>query len=77
MHGEDQFKDYEKADGQETPPHAWGRPPSLQEGLLFVGNTPTCMGKTVAEEVNPSLNPGNTPTCMGKTMPRKSESAWW
>ncbi len=34
---------------RETPPRAWGRPPSAALGRLFAGNTPTCVGKTASQ----------------------------
>ena len=32
----------------ETPPRAWGRPLWNRKGVCNGGNTPTCVGKTVA-----------------------------
>ena len=32
----------------ETPPRAWGRPPMRDFILEVMGNTPTCMGKTLS-----------------------------
>jgi len=47
VHGEDVDFVYNLGSAAETPPRAWGRLASsiLQNGIL--GNTPTCMGKTV------------------------------
>ena len=33
----------------ETPPRAWGRPPKQSYAQRSLRNTPTCVGKTLAE----------------------------
>ena len=47
MRGEDSCTRLRASVALETPPHAWGRPPPWALGVVLVGNTPTCVGKTI------------------------------
>ena len=51
---------------EETPPRVWGRRLLDRLDQLFLGNTPTRVGKT-QQAVDLGLDPGNTPTRVGKT----------
>src|SRR5690625_1753806 len=47
MRGEDVGSNQRHGFPVETPPHAWGRPHQLKRALNRMGNTPTCVGKTL------------------------------
>ena len=46
VRGEDLCHCPVKASGVETPPRAWGRRSISINGTTYIGNTPTCVGKT-------------------------------
>ena len=46
MRGEDKGKYGKQWRASETPPRAWGRLVYVIINLVYVGNTPTCVGKT-------------------------------
>ena len=46
--GEDTCWRIRRTGAAETPPRAWGRLSRLRGNLVFHGNTPTCVGKTIA-----------------------------
>ncbi len=46
MRGEDSHSFPSSPAASETPPHAWGRQSSAELFDRFLGNTPTCVGKT-------------------------------
>ena len=48
MRGEDLVKPFHRIRNIETPPHAWGRRPHVYGKFSGLGNTPTCVGKTIA-----------------------------
>ena len=47
MRGEDLTLDGRHPSATETPPHAWGRPVVSAKRTIRLGNTPTCVGKTL------------------------------
>ena len=47
MRGEDKLPTNKKRSFMETPPHAWGRRGGDKSPRIIVGNTPTCVGKTL------------------------------
>ena len=47
MRGEDRLQDKIVEQSTETPPHAWGRPETLNAAGIKGRNTPTCVGKTL------------------------------
>ena len=56
MRGEDGNGSYLRNSDIETPPHAWGRRNTLTEQGVYAGNTPTCVGKTLALSLLPDLD---------------------
>ena len=46
VHGEDHPARHHQSMCLETPPRAWGRPNDFFGSVRYIGNTPTCMGKT-------------------------------
>ena len=50
MHGEDGDRAFLVAVYAETPPRAWGRQDSVYRIDGVIGNTPTCMGKTLERD---------------------------
>ena len=48
VRGEDPSRSSSRAAKGETPPRAWGRLLAFRFGIRHSGNTPTCVGKTVA-----------------------------
>ena len=49
VRGEDPCEIIENLSGRETPPRAWGRPVMVPQEIEAVGNTPTCVGKTLRD----------------------------
>ncbi len=50
LRGEDDESNTEPQPAEETPPPAWGRHGVIDECERFLGNTPTCVGKTLRVE---------------------------
>ena len=46
VRGEDSALYVRNLRAMETPPRAWGRPPTFAGTAISSGNTPTCVGKT-------------------------------
>ena len=55
MHGEDVGYEIAVTEPAETPPRAWGRLPLTLLRDRQLGNTPTCMGKTIAKTARLSV----------------------
>ena len=66
VRGEDNGGGWGDAVGAETPPRAWGRLHHDSRRDCMNRNTPTCVGKTMPDDVQGVLL-RNTPTCVGKT----------
>ena len=66
MRGENKASDISFATLIETPPRAWGKPIAHVPVSIAVGNTPTCVGKTVVGSAVGQHKPETPPRAWGK-----------